>query len=113
MFGDVFSGLLLFMFALYLVFNNDNLQKSQLGSLAKIRYLILLMSLNSMFCGLMYNDFTSIPLKLFGDSCYHGSELAKDCIYPIGVDPQWYLAKNELTYVNSMKMKISVILGVA
>jgi V-type H+-transporting ATPase subunit a len=31
----------------------------------------------------------------------------------VGVDPAWYLAKNELAYLNSIKMKIAVILGVA
>lgn len=36
-----------------------------------------------------------------------------DCVYKVGVDPTWYLAKNELTYMNSLKMKLSVILGVA
>lgn len=35
-----------------------------------------------------------------------------DCVYPVGIDPTWHLGSNELAYLNSLKMKISVILGV-
>ena len=38
--------------------------------------------------------------------------LKPDCVYPIGIDPAWYMGTNELAFLNSLKMKLSVILGV-
>lgn len=36
-----------------------------------------------------------------------------DCVYPFGTDPAWYLSPNMLTFVNSIKMRMAVIIGVA
>lgn len=72
------------------------------------------MSFFAVFCGLMYNDFMSVPLNLF-DSCYNkASGVRKDanCVYPVGIDPIWYGTKQELIFLNSFKMKFSVIIGV-
>jgi V-type H+-transporting ATPase subunit a len=121
MFGDVMHGAMLIVFSLILCFSS-RVPGTFMGEFGKIRYLLLLMGFFSFYCGWIYNDFTSIPLKVFGNSCYdvphdhHSHEpvtLKEDCIYPVGVDPSWYLGKNELTFMNSLKMKISVILGVA
>lgn len=119
MFGDMLHGTMLFIFATMVCFS-DRKPGTIWGDFSSARYLLMLMGLYSAYAGLMYNDMTSIPLKLFGDSCYipnplnpKEAVLKNDCIYPAGIDPIWYMSKNELSFSNSLKMKLSVILGVA
>lgn len=71
-----------------------------------------MMGVFATFVGLMYNDFTSIPLHL-SHSCVKLDTVETTCVYPIGVDQKWYLASNQLAFMNSLKMKIAVIFGVA
>jgi V-type H+-transporting ATPase subunit a len=90
-------------------------------TLAQARYFLLLMSIFSFYCGLLYNDFLSVPL--YFNSCYHKSEIKEDkeeklltkdkeCKYKFGLDPVWMISNNELAFINSLKMKFSVIIGV-
>uniref|UniRef100_A0A8C7WR84 V-type proton ATPase subunit a n=1 Tax=Oryzias sinensis TaxID=183150 RepID=A0A8C7WR84_9TELE len=102
------------------------------------RYIILLMGIFSMYTGLIYNDCFSKALNIFGSgwsvrpmfgerganwsfttlSENHVLQLdpAVDGVfkgpYPIGIDPIWSISVNKLTFLNSFKMKMSVILGV-
>lgn len=74
------------------------------------------MSMFAMYCGFIYNDFLSIPIPLFS-SCYteHNDEYIKkdaECNYPAGFDYTWNISGNKITFVNSFKMKISIIIGV-
>ena len=70
------------------------------------------MGVFSTYSGAIYNDFTSIPLELF-PSCYEGDQQKEGCVYPFGLDYKWFMAANNLTYTNSLKMKLAIILGVA
>ena len=77
------------------------------------------MGLFAAFSGLIYNDMMSIPLFIF-ESCYNSqtglraasANTTDNCVYPFGVDPIWYLSKNEIQFMNSLKMKMAVIIGV-
>ncbi|CAI2384160.1 unnamed protein product [Moneuplotes crassus] len=116
MFGDIGHGLLLFLFSAYLCLRNDHISSdSFLSYFLPARYLLLLMGFFSTFCGLCYNDMMSIPLGLFGDSCYSKiyEVTIQECVYPIGIDPTWYTSSFSITFINSMKMKLSVIIAVA
>lgn len=70
MFGDVFHGTILLCFAAVLCFK-DFPVGSLFRLLQKIRYLLLLMGFFSLYCGFMYNDFTSMPMEAAGPSCYN------------------------------------------
>ncbi|XP_077383212.1 V-type proton ATPase 116 kDa subunit a isoform X1 [Festucalex cinctus] len=103
------------------------------------RYIILMMGIFSIYTGIIYNDCFSKSLNVFGSGwsvrpmfdaraggnwtfeTLEGNKVlqldpAVDGVfkgpYPIGIDPIWNIAKNKLTFLNSFKMKMSIILGV-
>jgi V-type H+-transporting ATPase subunit a len=143
MFGDLGHGLLMALFAYYMVRKEESLMKWRGGgeiwdTMFGGRYIILLMGLFSIYTGLIYNDCFSKSMTIWGPSgwqlpkqhtlmassfqvstsreCGEGTDADTDgCFtgaYPIGLDPIWSLSSNKLTFTNSFKMKMSVILGV-
>ncbi|XP_074966849.1 V-type proton ATPase 116 kDa subunit a 2-like [Phalacrocorax aristotelis] len=141
MFGDFGHGLLMFIFALLTILyeNHPRLKRSQ-DEIMKMffegRYVILLMGLFSVYTGLIYNDCFSKSLNIFG-SGWNVSAMFEQKVwrledlksnqfltldpnvtgvyngaYPFGIDPIWNLASNRLSFLNSFKMKMSVIFGV-
>ena len=119
MFGDIGHGSVLFIFALYLCIFNKSIMKSKsiLSAMVPHRYFFVLMGFFALYCGLLYNDFLSIPV--YFKSCYPTKknitgtvEKDEQCKYEFGLDPVWYITSNELAFVNSLKMKLSVIFGV-
>uniref|UniRef100_A0AAR2LEX4 V-type proton ATPase subunit a n=1 Tax=Pygocentrus nattereri TaxID=42514 RepID=A0AAR2LEX4_PYGNA len=141
MFGDVGHGLIMALGALWMVLeekdpklrnNTNEIWRMMFGG----RYLILLMGLFSIYTGAIYNECFSRGLTVFPSSWhvrpnavfYNWTEetfrentyLSLDPNvtgvftgpYPFGIDPIWGMANNHLTFLNSYKMKMSVIVGV-
>jgi V-type H+-transporting ATPase subunit a len=120
MFGDIGHGIILLL-STYSLFqmkpsvNGDDM----ISGLVKSKYLFLLMSLFSIYCGLIYNDFLALPTNLVS-TCYdervQNHQLFYDrrpnCMPTFGIDPVWGKSKNEISYMNSFKMKMSIIIGV-
>ncbi|XP_051139489.1 V-type proton ATPase subunit a2-like isoform X2 [Andrographis paniculata] len=128
MFGDWGHGICLFLATLYFILWEKKLSRQKLGDIMEMafggRYVIMLMAVFSIYTGLIYNEFFSVPFELFGRSAYDcrdpscsdaytvGLTKARDT-YPFGVDPKWRGTRSELPFLNSLKMKMSILLGVA
>ncbi|XP_071444730.1 V-type proton ATPase 116 kDa subunit a 1 isoform X1 [Hetaerina americana] len=134
MFGDLGHGLIMALFGGWMVMQEKPLASKKSDSeIWNIffggRYIIFLMGLFSMYTGLIYNDIFSKSLNIFGsywDSNYDKKTLMNNKYlqldpnstayvgypYPFGMDPIWQVADNKIVFLNSYKMKISIILGV-
>merc|ERR1712203_111871 len=127
MYGDVGHGGLLLLTGIFLVMKGEQFRFTQ-PAIFGARYLVLSLGIFATFAGFMYNDFFSIGLPIFssrwedldGDGEFTPKAGFDDTNsgdgygpYPFGLDWAWVGASNELLYVNSLKMKLSVLFGVA
>ncbi|XP_056672712.1 V-type proton ATPase 116 kDa subunit a 1 isoform X6 [Monodelphis domestica] len=140
MFGDFGHGTLITLFAVWMVLRESRIlsQKSDNEMFSTVfhgRYIILLMGIFSIYTGLIYNDCFGKSVNLFGSSWsvramiqnnWTKDEINQNSLlqldpavkgvfsgpYPFGIDPMWNLAPNKLNFLNSYKMKMSVILGI-
>merc|ERR1712212_1054646 len=141
MFGDAGHGTIAFLFALWCIVKEKQLLARKSDNeiwnyFFSGRYLIALMGIFSIYTGLIYNDVFSKSINLFGSSWqvtlkeedilkeeafmidpaerdngtspsgYYGTP------YPFGMDPVWQISINKIVFLNSFKMKVSIILGV-
>lgn len=129
MYGDVFHGSFVCMAGISLCiaascFNARETRNENLKSFIDARYVILLMGAFAIYCGLIYNDCMSIMINGFNKSQWgYGVDISsfgggsitlfqRDGVYAFGIDPVWHGLDNQLFYANSLKMKLSVIIGV-
>lgn len=127
MFGDWGHGICLLLASLWLIFREKKLGSQKLGDIMEMafggRYVIFMMAIFSIYCGLIYNEFFSVPFHIFGPSAYACRDPScRDAYttglikvreaYPFGVDPVWHGSRTELPFLNSLKMKLSILIGV-
>ncbi|XP_073286555.1 V-type proton ATPase subunit a3-like isoform X2 [Primulina huaijiensis] len=128
MFGDWGHGICLLLATLFFIIREKKLSSQKLGDIMEMtfggRYVILLMALFSIYTGLIYNEFFSVPFELFARSAYVCRDtscrdsttvglIKERDTYPFGVDPAWHGTRSELPFLNSLKMKMSILLGVS
>ncbi|SCO64989.1 vacuolar proton translocating ATPase subunit A, putative [Plasmodium vivax] len=134
MYGDVGHGVCIFLFALFLIMINSRVknksQNEMVSMLLDGRYMLLLMGFFAIYAGFLYNDFFSMPLNLFTSMFEEDRQVDTTVYYKrrkvtnattgqledadpyiFGFDAKWLGAENELTYINSFKMKFSIIIG--
>jgi len=128
MYGDIGHGSCLLIAGIYLILTEKQCESRGMGEMMKgiysARYMLAGMGACSVYCGLIYNDYFSLCFNLFGSRWRWDEEVEgtpatnigeygdSSVVYPFGVDPAWHVASNELLFFNSMKMKMSVILGI-
>jgi V-type H+-transporting ATPase subunit a len=127
MFGDVGHGILMLLFASFLLYKEQEFLKGGLNEMVQTcfdgRYIIVLMAVFAIYNGFLYNEFFSVsmsPGPLHKTSMFvpqNNESLTlmtntEGFVYMFGVDPMWKGSENELYYFNSLKMKMSVLLGV-
>jgi V-type H+-transporting ATPase subunit a len=127
MYGDTAHGSLLTAFGLLMVLRGKQFLAKDpdddiLGMAVSARWVLLLMGVFAVYMGFIYNETLGIGFDYFGTAwqwaCSNVGGKSVNCgpkptgTYSFGLDPVWGHAGNHMAMVNSVKMKMAVILGV-
>lgn len=124
MFGDVGHAIIMLLVSGLLLVFESRLQRSKaadselFGMIFSARYILLLMSLFSIYTGFIYNDIFSKSVGLFMSMFKYNSETGESSVfspsyvYPFGIDPLWNHASNNLNFTNAVKMKLSIVIAI-
>lgn len=130
MYGDLGHGLILTLFAAFLIFMEKSWEGKPLNEIFAMifggRYLLFLMGLCATYVGVLYNDMFGFSTEIF-TSGYTWPPLAPGVAVPsfpnaqhmkptnvvaFGVDSAWAETENKLEFYNSVKMKCAIIIGI-
>ncbi|KIW78564.1 hypothetical protein Z517_08402 [Fonsecaea pedrosoi CBS 271.37] len=123
MFGDFGHGCLMAMAAAAMIYWEKPLSRSKQDELFAMafygRYIMLMMGIFSMYTGLIYNDVFSKGFTPFASTWEFPEEgrpevtahLKGSYRYPFGLDWAWHGSENDLLFSNSLKMKLSILMG--
>lgn len=137
MFGDMGHGILMTCLAAWMVLREKPLIAKKIDNeiwtiIFGGRYILLLMGVFSIYTGLIYNDVFSKSINIFSSHWTVNMKKSDEHMilhtkfielnpakedyiqvpYPVGMDPVWQMAQNKIRFLNSFKMKISIIFGV-
>ncbi|KAJ9607331.1 H(+)-transporting V0 sector ATPase subunit a [Cladophialophora chaetospira] len=123
MFGDFGHGCLMACAATAMIYWEKPLQRSKQDELFAMafygRYIMLMMGVFSIYTGLIYNDVFSKAFTPFASAWEYPEEgrpestahLKGSYRYPFGLDWAWHGSENDLLFSNSLKMKLSILMG--
>ncbi|OHT02264.1 vacuolar proton translocating ATPase [Tritrichomonas foetus] len=126
MFGDIGHSIFYILAAIALLILDPIVKKKNIdlgeigGSVFGFKWLLFFASICALYCGFIYNECFGLPFTMFKsnwvvDVNESTTTLLKwkqeGEIYKFGIDSAWYFKDNELIFLNSYKMKISVVLG--
>lgn len=123
MFGDIGHAFFYLLAAFAMLAMHSLAKKKKIGmvmddSMFAFKWLLFFAALSALYCGLIYNECFGLPIYMTSSSWVTDNEnpgkwKRKDGypVYPFGIDPEWLFKDNELIFLNSYKMKLSVVMG--
>jgi len=91
-------------------------------SVFKFKWLLFFASICSFYCGFIYDDCFGLPIYFFKSRWIKNETAIGNLrvwyrdgknVYPFGIDPEWMNKDNELIFLNSFKMKLSIVMGMS
>ncbi|NXL25185.1 VPP1 ATPase, partial [Setophaga kirtlandii] len=129
MFGDFGHGILMTLIAVWMVVRESRILSQKSDNEVKWQ-IVLSSAFQTKSCSLVHSHPFPLEVAMLGSSLW--AHISQDALlqttpllqldpaipgvfggpYPFGIDPIWNIASNKLAFLNSFKMKMSVILGI-